>query len=67
MYPSRQSIARISTHQKTLVHSHLVDLRDNDFVPKIAKTTGEASQLIESGFDYICTTVDVLMLFRKRI
>jgi hypothetical protein len=31
-----------------------------------AKTTEEAKELVEAGFEYICTTPQDVMLFRKR-
>jgi len=39
---------------------------NDDFTCKIAKDAKEATQLIETGFQYIATTPDALMLFRKR-
>ena len=42
-------------------------LQTNDnFTCKVAKDAEEASQLIETGFEYVTTTPDQLMLFRKR-
>ena len=35
------------------------------YVCKVAKTVKEASELVESGFDYVCD-VDGYKLFRKR-
>jgi CTP synthase (UTP-ammonia lyase) len=40
--------------------------RDDEYVSKTAKKADDASQLIESGFEYVCTTPDDLMLFRKK-
>jgi hypothetical protein len=31
-----------------------------------AKTAEEAKKLVEAGFDYICTTPEEIMIFRKR-
>jgi hypothetical protein len=31
-----------------------------------AKTTSEAESLVKAGFEYICTTPQDVMLFRKR-
>ena len=39
---------------------------NDDFISKAVKTAKEAQQLIEVGFEYVCTTPDGLMLFRKR-
>ena len=38
----------------------------DDFTCKVAKTAEEAEPLIEAGFEYVCTTPEGLMLFRKR-
>jgi integrase len=52
--------------KNTLVYTQLIDFPEEDeFVCKVAKTVQEASQLIESGFEYICTLEDA-KLFRKR-
>ncbi|MEM3783963.1 MAG: site-specific integrase [Candidatus Bathyarchaeia archaeon] len=38
----------------------------NEFHSATAKTTEEAAKLIETGFEYVCTTPEGIMLFRKR-
>ena len=52
--------------KNTLVYTHLVAFKDDEYTSKIAKTAKEASELVEAGFEYICTTPESLMLFRKR-
>ena len=52
--------------KNTLVYTHLVDWKDDEYVSKIAKTGIDASKLVEAGFEYVCTTPDSLMVFRKR-
>lgn len=52
--------------KNTLIYTHLVDFKSNEFISKVAKTADEASTLVEAGFEYICTTPEDLMLFRKR-
>ncbi len=37
-----------------------------EFYSATAQTTNEAAKLIEVGFDYVCTTPEGIMLFRKR-
>ena len=37
----------------------------DEFVCKVAKTVGEATRLVEAGFDYVCD-FDGLKIFRKR-
>ena len=38
----------------------------DEFICRVAKNVEEAKNLIEAGFDYVCTTPDNVMLFRKR-
>jgi integrase len=53
--------------KNALIYTQLVKLeRDDAFYSATAKTTEEAKNLVESGFEYICTTPENLMLFRKR-
>ena len=48
-----------------LDQAHFEEPNDH-FISKAAKTAEEAQQLIEVGFEYVCTTPKGLMLFRKR-
>jgi integrase len=50
--------------QNTLVYTHLVNWDTDDFICKVAKTLDEVVNLIESGFEYVCSQQD--LLFRKR-
>ena len=52
--------------KNTLVYTHLVDFKDEEYISQVAKTVKEAQEYVEDGFDYILTTPDDLMLFRKR-
>ena len=52
--------------KNTLVYTHLIEFKNDEFVTKIAKDSEDACTLIESGFDYILTALDGLMIFRKR-
>jgi hypothetical protein len=52
--------------KNTLIYTQLVEFRDDEYVSKVAQTTEEARQLTEAGFEYIYTTPESLMLFRKR-
>lgn len=49
----------------TLIYTQLIDLRDDEFVSKVAKTVAEACELVEAGFEYV-TDIDGLKIFRKR-
>jgi hypothetical protein len=52
--------------KNTLLYTQLIEFpEDDEFVCKVAKTVQEASQLIESGFEFVCEMEDI-KLFRKR-
>ncbi|MGD0422995.1 MAG: site-specific integrase [Candidatus Bathyarchaeia archaeon] len=51
--------------QNTLIYTHLVNFESDEYVSKVATTVGEAQQLIEAGFDYVCD-VGENKLFKKR-
>ena len=53
--------------KSTLVYTHLIAFETDAFTSKVAKTAEGACQLVEAGFEYVCTTPDALMLFRKRV
>jgi len=44
----------------------LVSFESDDYHSATAKTTKKAEQLVEAGFEYVCTTPQDVMLFRKR-
>lgn len=52
--------------QNTLVYTQLVDFKNDGYVSKVAKNAEEACELIEAGFEYVCTTPENLMIFRRR-
>jgi hypothetical protein len=50
-----------------LIYTQLVKFKESDeHYGATAKTTEEAEQLLESGFDYIRATPETVMIFRKR-
>jgi integrase len=49
----------------TLIHTQLVDISETQYICKAAKTKAEATQLIESGFEYV-TTIEDCQLYKKR-
>jgi hypothetical protein len=51
--------------QNTLVYTHLINNESDQFTCKVAKTVEEATDLVESGFEYV-TDIEGLKLFRKR-
>jgi integrase len=50
----------------TLIYTHLIDFKGEEYHGATAKTVDEAKDLVEKGFEYVCTTPEDLMLFRKR-
>jgi integrase len=51
----------------TLVYTHLVNWQSEDgFHSKAVKTTEEAKELVAQGWEYVATTPDQTMLFRRR-
>ena len=62
-------VMRLLGHKKienTLKYTHLVDFKSDEFVSKVAETAEEACKLVEAGFEYVCTTPEELLLFKKR-
>ena len=51
--------------ENTLVYTHLIDFRDDEYCVRVAKTVEEACQLLEAGFEYV-TEMDEVKIFRKR-
>jgi len=49
----------------TLVYTHLISFKDDDYVCKAARSIEESRSLIESGFEYV-TDFEEAKLFRKR-
>jgi integrase len=49
----------------TLVYMHLVNFGSDEYVCKVARNAEEARTLVEQGFDFVASTSDSLMLFRK--
>ena len=53
--------------KNTLIYTQLIKKEENEeYISKAALTIDEARQLIEAGFEYICTRPQDVMLFRKR-
>jgi integrase len=50
----------------TLIYTQLVSFESDEYNSSTAKTTEEAKEVVEAGFEYICTTPQDVMLFRKR-
>jgi len=52
--------------QNTLLYTQLVEFKNDDYTSKVAQNTKEACEFIEAGFEFVCTTPENLMVFRKR-
>jgi hypothetical protein len=52
--------------ESTMVYTHLVDSESDEYYTAVSKTDEEARKLIEDGFEYVCTTPEGTMLFKKR-
>jgi hypothetical protein len=48
----------------TMIYTYLVNFESDDFHSDVAKTIEESRELIEAGFEYICTHENN-KLFRK--
>ena len=49
----------------TLIYTQLIQFESDDYHSATAKNMKEAEQLVEAGFEYVCTH-DSVMLLRKR-
>ena len=50
--------------KNTLVYTHLVNFKSDEYTVRVAETIGEACKLVEAGFEYV-TEVDNAKVFRK--
>jgi hypothetical protein len=50
----------------TLIYTQLVQFESDEWHSATAKTTEEAAKLVNASFEYVCTTPETIMLFRKR-
>jgi len=55
-----------SNINNTLIYTQLININEDEWTCKATTNSKEATQLIENGFEYVATTPDALMLFRKR-
>jgi len=49
-----------------LIYTQLVNFKDDEYISKVATNAKEACQLVEASFEYVCTTPENLMIFKKR-
>jgi len=52
--------------ENTMVYTQLINFESDEYNTATATKTSEAEQLVQAGFDYVCTTTESIMLFRKR-
>ena len=53
--------------KNALIYTQLVKMEvEDNFYSATAKTAIEAKNLVEPGFEYVCTTPEMVMVFRKR-
>ena len=61
-------VKRLLGHKRienTLIYTHLIDFKENEWICKVASNIKEAKELIEKGFEYV-TEFEGKKLFRKR-
>ncbi|UCE29862.1 MAG: site-specific integrase, partial [Candidatus Bathyarchaeota archaeon] len=51
--------------KNTLVYTHLVNFKSDEYTVRLAETIHEACKLLEAGFEYVCDMNDI-KVFRKR-
>ena len=51
--------------ENTLIYTHLINFRDEEYTVKAVSSVNDACKLIESGFEYV-TEMEDIKLFRKR-
>jgi hypothetical protein len=61
----RQTTPDHTNINTTLIYTHLIDVRSDEFTVRVAKTIDEAKELLEVGFEYV-TDMDDIKLLRKR-
>jgi integrase len=52
--------------ETTLIYTQLLSVNEDEWTCKATTNDNEAQNLIENGFEYVTTTPNELMLFRKR-
>ena len=52
--------------KNTLIYTHLTDFAEDDYITESTTDRKQAEMLLNNGFDYIATSPDGYMMFRKR-
>ena len=50
--------------KNTLVYTHLVNFKSDEYIVRVAETVEDACKLVEAGFEYV-TEMENLKIFRK--
>jgi integrase len=50
----------------TMIYTQLINFESDEYHTGTATTTIEAENLVQAGFEYVCTTTENIMLLRKR-
>lgn len=50
----------------TMIYTQLINFESDEYHTGTATTTKEAENLVQASFEYVCTTTENIMLFRKR-
>jgi integrase len=62
-------VKRILGHKNinnTLIYTHLIDFGEDEWISKVARNAEEVCEIVEAGFEFVCSTPDDFMVFRKR-
>ena len=51
--------------KNTLIYTHLVNFKSDEYTARVAETISEACKLLEAGFEYVCDMNDI-KIFGKR-
>ncbi|HEX9261446.1 MAG TPA: hypothetical protein VF893_02865 [Candidatus Bathyarchaeia archaeon] len=51
--------------ENTLKYTQLINFEAEEYVCKAAKTAMEATQLLEAGFQYVCTAPEALCFLER--
>lgn len=52
--------------ENTQIYTQLIVFESDEYHSATATRTDEAEKLVQAGFEYVCTTTENIMLFRKR-
>jgi len=52
--------------ENTQIYTQLIVFESDEYHSATAIKTDEAEKLVQTGFEYVCTTTENIMLFRKR-